>query len=74
MEPDTAPRTIEAPPDLKKALKTNQRAQEAWDRYSYTYRKEFAQWITEAKKLETQARRLEKSIAMLAAGRNLSQR
>jgi hypothetical protein len=74
MEPDTAPRTIAAPPDLKKALKSNPAAQAAWDRYSYTCRKEFAQWITEAKKPETRARRLEKSIAMLAAGRNLSQR
>ena len=74
MEPDTAPRTIQAPPDLKKALKSNPAAQAAWDRYSYTCRKEFAVWITEAKKPETRARRLEKSIAMLAAGRNLSQR
>ena len=73
MEPDTAPRTIEAPPDLKKALKTNKAAQDAWDRYAYTHRKEFAQWITEAKKPETRARRLEKSVAMLAAGRNLSE-
>jgi bacteriocin resistance YdeI/OmpD-like protein/uncharacterized protein DUF1905 len=74
MEPDTAARTVEAPPDLKKALKSNHAAQAAWDRYSYTYRKEFANWITEAKKPETRARRLEKSVAMLAAGRNLSQR
>ena len=74
MEPDTAPRIMAAPPDLKKALKSNQAAQAAWDRYSYTCRKEFAQWITEAKKPETRARRLEKAIEMLAAGRNLSQR
>ncbi|MGZ4819438.1 MAG: YdeI/OmpD-associated family protein [Terriglobales bacterium] len=74
MEPDTAPRTIEAPPELKKALKANKAAQASWDRYSYTHRKEFAQWITEAKKPETRARRLEKSIAMLAAGGNLSER
>ncbi len=74
MEPDTAPRTIEPPPDLKRALKTNPAARAAWDRYSYTYRKEFARWITEAKRPETRARRLEKSVAMLAAGRNLSQR
>ena len=74
MEPDTAPRIVETPPDLKKALKASKAAQAAWDRYSYTYRKEFARWITEAKKPETRARRLEKSLEMLAAGRNLSQR
>lgn len=55
MEPDTAPRTVEAPPDLKKALKTNKTAQAAWEHYSYTNRKEFAQWIITAKKPETRA-------------------
>ena len=74
LEPDTAPRTAEPPPDLRKALTSNKAAQDAWDRYSYTYRKEFAQWITEAKKPETRARRLEKTLEMLAAGRNLSER
>ena len=74
IEPDTAPRTIEAPPDLKKALKQDKSAQATWDRYAYTHRKEFVQWITEAKKPETRLRRLEKTIEMLAAGRNLSQR
>jgi hypothetical protein len=74
MEPDTAPRTVNPPPDLKKALKSDKAAQQAWDRYSYTHRKEFARWITEAKKPETRARRLEKAIEMLAAGRNLSER
>ena len=61
-------------PDLKKALKTDKAAQAAWDRYSYTCRKELVQWITDAKKPETRVRRLEKAIEMLAAGRNLSQR
>ncbi len=74
IEPDTAPRTVELPPDLKKALKTNAAARESWERYSYTHRKEFAQWLTEAKKPETRARRLEKALEMLAAGKNLSER
>lgn len=74
LEPDTAPRTVTVPPDLKKAMKANPRAQKSWDGYSYTHRKEFANWITEAKKPETRARRLDKAVAMLAAGRNLSER
>ncbi len=74
IEPDAAPRTVEVPPDLKKALKTNPDAQAAWDCSSYTHRKEFANWLIEAKKPETRTRRLEKSIEMLAAGRNLSER
>ncbi len=74
IEPDTAPRIVEVPPDLKKAIASNKNAQSSWDKYSYTHRKEFAQWITEAKKPETRARRLEKAVEMLAAGKNLSER
>lgn len=74
IEPDTAPRVVTVPPDLKKALKANPKASATWDRYAYTHRKEFANWITEAKKPETRARRLDKTIEMLAAGRNLSER
>jgi Bacteriocin-protection, YdeI or OmpD-Associated/Domain of unknown function (DUF1905) len=74
MEPDTAPRTVQVPPDLKEAIAADKFAQAAWDKYCYTHRKEFAQWITEAKKPETRARRLEKAVQMLAAGKNLSER
>lgn len=74
IEPDTAPRVVAVPPDLKKALKANPRASATWDRYAYTYRKEFAKWLEDAKRPETRTRRLEKTIEMLAAGRNLSER
>lgn len=74
MEPDTAPRTVDVPPDLKNAIAASKKAQASWDKYSYTFRKEFVQWITEAKKPETRARRLEKAVEMLAAGKNLSER
>ncbi|MGH9523538.1 MAG: YdeI/OmpD-associated family protein [Terriglobales bacterium] len=74
LEPDAVPRTVEVPPDLKKALKANARASATWERYAYTHRKEFAKWIEEAKKPETRARRLAKTIEMLEAGRNLSER
>jgi hypothetical protein len=71
LEPDTAPREVEVPPDLKKVLACTQAAKAAWDRSSYTHRKEFAKWINEAKKPETRERRLEKTIQMLAAGEHL---
>ena len=39
-----------------------------FDSLSYTNRKEYCRWITEAKKEETRAARLEKSIEMLRKG------
>jgi len=41
---------------------------EFFDSLSYTNRKEYCRWITEAKKEETRAARLEKAIAMLRKG------
>ncbi len=71
LEPDTAPRIVEVPADLKKALAKNKEAKAAWERYSYPHRKEFAKWITEAKKPETRERRLEKTLQMLVAREHL---
>jgi uncharacterized protein YdeI (YjbR/CyaY-like superfamily) len=35
---------------------------------SFTHRKEYVRWIEEAKKKETQQRRLEKAVVMLKKG------
>ncbi len=67
MERDDEPRTVEVPADLKRALRANRSAQAAWDKASYTHRKEYAQAIEDAKKPETRARRIEKAITELAA-------
>ena len=67
MERDEEPRVITPPEDFARALKSNRAAQAAWDKLSYTHRKEYAKSIDEAKKPETRARRIEKAIAMLAA-------
>lgn len=74
LERDNEPRTVEVPPDLQKALAANAKARAAWEKYPYTHRKEFARWLEEAKKQETRAQRLEETVEMLAAGKNLSQR
>ncbi len=65
--PDTAPRTVTPPPDLKKALKGSTAAQAVWETLSYTHKREYVEWIEEAKKPETRLRRLEKTIEQLLA-------
>ena len=67
MERDTEPRTIELPADFLAALNENLDAKEVWERLSYTHRKEFVQAIQEAKRAETRQRRIQKSIAEIAA-------
>jgi len=39
-----------------------------FEKLSYTHRKEYCRWITEAKKQETRLRRLEKAVEMLQKG------
>ena len=68
MAHDTAERTIEAPPDFKKALAAGKRAKGFFDTLSYTHRKEYVRWITSAKRPETRATRIARSIAMLNKG------
>lgn len=69
MERDDEPRTIEPPADFARALKANEEARATWDDLSYTHRREHVEHIEEAKKPETRSRRIEKSVALLAAGK-----
>lgn len=64
---DDQPRVVEPPDDLAAALKKNASARAAWDALSFTHKREHAEAILDAKKPETRARRLEKTIEMLLA-------
>lgn len=71
MERDEAPRVVAVSPELKKALAANPTAKEAFNKRSYTHRKEFARWIADAKQPETRQRRMQKAIQMLLASKHL---
>ena len=65
MELDDEPREVEVPPALAAALAGDDRA---YERLSFSHRKEYAQWIAEAKRPETRERRVRKAIEMLNGG------
>jgi len=67
LELDTAPRTIEPPRDLAKLLARDKKAAAAWDRLSFTNKKEIAGGLEEAKKPETRERRLRVALEKLRA-------
>lgn len=64
IEVDTAERTVDVPDDLAAALEAAGLTA-AWDRQSYTSRKEFVRGVVDAKKPETRARRIEKVVGTL---------
>ncbi len=65
MEPDTAPRVVTVPAELKKALAKNKAAKGVFEKFSYSHQREIVGYIDEAKKPETRARRVEKTLQML---------
>ncbi|MCW2624178.1 YdeI/OmpD-associated family protein [Mycobacterium sp.] len=55
---DTAPRTVELPDDLRCALNSSATAAAAWEKLSYTHKKEHVRSVLDAKKAETRKRRI----------------
>ena len=68
IERDDEPREVDVPPALADALERDEQARGAFDALSFTHRKEYADWIAEAKRDETRERRVMKALAMLSEG------
>jgi len=65
VELDLEPRVIEIPKDLLKEFKKNKEAFSFFEQLSHTHRREYVNWIEEAKKPETRANRILKTIELL---------
>ncbi len=66
VEQDEEERHVEVPPALRDAL-TAAGLRERFDAMSYSHRREYVRWITEAKREATRHSRVEKAVAMIAA-------
>lgn len=66
---DEGERTVEVPDDLAAALAADPAAEASFGALSYSHRKEFVRWVTEAKKPETRADRVATTVEMVRAGR-----
>jgi hypothetical protein len=65
---DDAPREVVVPDDLSSALGDGP-TRAFFDQLSFTHRKEWVRWVTDAKKPETRVSRIEKTVAELAQGK-----
>jgi uncharacterized protein YdeI (YjbR/CyaY-like superfamily) len=63
---DDEERTVKLPGDLAAALDAPARA--SFDALSLTHRREYVQWIEEAKREQTRERRVAKAVVMLRDG------
>ena len=66
LELDLEPRMVDVPEDLAAALAAQPGAQAAFDKLSYTMRKEHARQVESAKAQETRKRRIAKIVAQLS--------
>jgi hypothetical protein len=67
IELDEAPREVPVPDDLAAALDDDVRT--TFDSLAYSHRKEWVRWVEEAKKPETRATRIEKTVESLRSGK-----
>lgn len=63
---------VKVPEDLIKALDRNAKASAAFAAFSPSHRREYVEWITEAKRPETREKRLATTLEWLADGKSLN--
>ena len=61
---------LRTPPDLGAALRRNAKARANWEGFSPSHRREYVEWITEAKRPETRQKRLATTVEWLAVGKS----
>ncbi len=69
MELDTEPRTVRVPADLRAALSAEPEAKKAFSALSFTHRREYVEWVEEAKRPETRARRIAGTVERVREGK-----
>lgn len=71
IEKDEEERIVEIPDEFQALLDKEPKAKETYAQLSFTGKKEYIRWITEAKKQETRINRMEKAISLLIEGKKL---
>ncbi len=65
-----ARKALQIPPELEMVLKKDDQAWHHWEGFSYSHRKEYVEWVTDAKKEETRKRRIAQALEMIREGQH----
>jgi len=68
LEEDTEPRVVELPPDLAQAFEQDPDAAAFFDSLAFSHKREYVNWINEAKQDATRESRVLKTIELLKKG------
>ena len=69
VQEDTEERVVVVPPDFQQVMEENPAMKPIFEGFSYTCRKEYVNWINEAKRPETRQNRLAKSVEIILSGK-----
>lgn len=69
MELDTDARTVTVPRDLRAALEEDPEVKATFVGMSFTHRREYVEWIEDAKRPETRARRIAATVERVRSGK-----
>jgi hypothetical protein len=72
LERDDAPRELQLPAELAAVLASGPELRALFDALAFTHRREYAEWVGEAKRQVTRDDRAQKAAQMLRDGRRLS--
>jgi bifunctional DNA-binding transcriptional regulator/antitoxin component of YhaV-PrlF toxin-antitoxin module len=72
LERDDAPREVVVPAELEAVLAGDPQLRERYDALAFTHRREYAEWVGEAKRQTTRDARAQKAAQMLRDGATLS--
>ncbi len=64
------PRRVTVPADLKSALARNKKARATFESFPPSHKREYVEWVTEAKREETRVRRLRTAVQWMAQGKS----
>jgi bifunctional DNA-binding transcriptional regulator/antitoxin component of YhaV-PrlF toxin-antitoxin module len=68
LDRDDAPREVSVPAELETVLSGSPSARAYYEGLAFTHRREYAQWVGEAKRPETRSRRAARAVEMLLEG------
>ncbi len=67
---NSAPKEMMIPLEFEEALRENHQAWEVFDKLSYSHRREYISWISEAKTEATRQKRITQAVEWIAEGKN----
>jgi uncharacterized protein DUF1905/bacteriocin resistance YdeI/OmpD-like protein len=68
---DTSSNRIKVPADLKKELSKSEKAKASFEKMAPSHKKEYVQWVTQAKTMETRKIRIGKAVQQISVGKTM---